>query len=227
MRYDLLLMDADMTVFDFLAGEREAIACALRWAGIDDPGAPEAYSRINAACWRDLEKGLIDHPTLKVRRFRELFALYGCEKDPAEGADRFVAALARQGQLLPGAEEALRELEPLVPMVLVTNGLAAVQRGRFDSSPVRKYFRDLVISSEVGFYKPDPRLIEYALKKQGVPRERALMVGDGLTSDVLGAQRAGVDACWFNPGGLPCTLERAPEYTIRSLREIPGILLGR
>ncbi len=195
MRYDVLLMDSDMTVFDFRAAEAAAIGEALAWAGIADPDAPEVYSRINAACWADLEKGLITQ------------------------------GLLRAGQQLPGAEEALRELSALVPIALVTNGIAAVQHGRIEPSPVRKYIRQVVISSEEGFFKPDPRLIDVALRRMGTTKERALMVGDSLSSDILGAQRAGVDACWLNPEGKPCALERAPEYTVQTLMEVRDILL--
>ena len=224
MRYDVLLMDADMTVFDFRAGERASIGEVMEWAGIADPGAAEEYSRINAACWADLERGLITQPQLQVRRFELFFSRFGCDKDPAAGSRVFVAALSRQRKLLPGAEDALRELSAMAPIALVTNGVSAVQRGRFERSSVRQYVRDIIISSEIGFHKPDPRMIEFALDRMRTSRERALMVGDSLSSDILGAQRAGVDACWFNPEGKPCTLERAPEYTIRSLMEIKDIL---
>lgn len=225
MRYDVLLLDADMTIYDFHTAEKEALKSVLEHLKIDDPQAPEIYSRINAQCWADLEKGLITQDELRVRRFRELIEYYGIEADLDEVPQLYVEALSHQSQLLPGALQAVKELAQLVPLAIVTNGIPYVQHGRFDRTEVRPYIKELVISGEEGFFKPDPRLIEAALRRMGTTKERALMVGDSLGSDILGAQRAGVDSCWLNPAGKACTLETEPDYTINDLIEVKEILL--
>ena len=225
MRYDVLLLDADMTIYDFHTAEKEALKSVLEHLKIDDPQAPEIYSRINAQCWADLEKGLITQDELRVRRFRELIEYYGIEADLDEVPQLYVEALSHQSQLLPGALQAVKELAQLVPLAIVTNGIPYVQHGRFDRTEVRPYIKELVISGEEGFFKPDPRLIEAALRRMGTTKERALMVGDSLGSDILGAQRAGVDSCWLNPAGKACTLETEPDYTIKDLIEVKEILL--
>ncbi|MBQ3223200.1 MAG: YjjG family noncanonical pyrimidine nucleotidase [Clostridia bacterium] len=226
MRYDVLLMDADMTIYDFHAAEREALQTVLDHLRITDPQAPEIYSRINARCWADLEKGLITQDELRVRRFRELLEYYEIEADLEEVPQLYVEALSQQAPLLPGAKEAVQELAAILPIAIVTNGIPYVQHGRFDRSELRPYIQELVISGEEGFFKPDPRLIEVALRRMNCSKERALMVGDSLGSDILGAQRAGVDSCWYNPAAKPCTLEKEPDYTIKDLQEIKKILNG-
>jgi len=225
MRYDVLLMDADMTIYDFHAAEREALRTVLDHLQITDPDAPAVYSRINARCWADLEKGLITQDELRVRRFRELLEFYHVEADIDEVPQLYVEALSHQAPLLPGVLEAVKELSALAPIAIVTNGIPYVQHGRFDRSELRPYIKKLVISGEEGFFKPDPRLIEVALQRMGCKKERALMVGDSLGSDILGAQRAGVDSCWYNPAGKECSLEKQPEYIISDLNEIKSILL--
>lgn len=226
MRYDVLLMDADMTIYDFHTAEKEALKCVLEYLQIDDPEATAIYSKINAQCWADLEKGLITQDELRVRRFRELMEYYKIENEEADVPQMYVEALSKQSQLLPGALEAVKELAKMAPIAIVTNGIPYVQHGRFDESGVRPYIKELVISGEEGVFKPDPRLIEIALERMGATKERALMVGDSLGSDILGAQRAGVDACWYNPQGKKCTLEKQPEYSIENLLEIKKILTG-
>jgi len=52
-------------------------------------------------------------------------------------------------------------------------------------------------------------------------------VGDSLTSDVAGANRSGIDACWFNPAGLPLPPAMEIRYQIRELGELVGIVAGR
>lgn len=226
MRYDALLMDADMTIYDFHTAEREALKGVLDYLNIEDPQAVPIYSKINARCWADLEKGLLTQDELRLRRFRELLDYYKIEADLEEVSQMYIEALSHQSQLLPGALEAVREFAELVPIAIVTNGNSHVQHSRFDKSPVRKYIKELVISGEEGFFKPDPRLINVALRRMGSTRERTLMVGDSLTSDILAAQRAGVDSCWLNPTGKPCTLAQEPDYTIANLSEVKQIIVG-
>lgn len=225
MRYDAILLDADGTLYDFEAAERAAITNVLQLLHIDDPEAPGVYSRINAACWADFEKGVITQEQLRLRRFRELIERYGLRFDPVEAAETFVRVLSTQAQLLPGVEQEVRRIASLLPVAIVTNGIAEVQRSRFSLSPLCKYVKEIVISGEVGCAKPDPLMIFSALDKLGAKPERALMVGDSLSSDICCAYNAGVDACWFNPSGALMTLKRAPKYEIRSLSEIADTIL--
>ena len=48
-------------------------------------------------------------------------------------------------------------------------------------------------------------------------KTRALMIGDSLSSDMEGARRAGVDACWFNPQHKPRPQDIPIHYDIDSL----------
>jgi len=48
-------------------------------------------------------------------------------------------------------------------------------------------------------YKPSRQMYDMALEKYGVKPEQAVMVGDQLLTDVLGANRAGIDAFWIRP----------------------------
>ena len=47
-----------------------------------------------------------------------------------------------------------------------------------------------------------------------------LMVGDSLTSDVLGANRFGFDSCWFNSKGKRNDTQIIPKYEIKTLKEL-------
>ena len=59
-----------------------------------------------------------------------------------------------------GAEEVCRTLSRDYDLYLITNGNAAVQHGRFDPSPIRKYFKDCFISDEIGAEKPSAAFFE-------------------------------------------------------------------
>jgi HAD superfamily hydrolase (TIGR01458 family) len=77
--------------------------------------------------------------------------------------------------------------------------------------------------------KPSPASFEAALSLVGVPAERALMVGDDIVNDVLGAQAAGITGVLVRTGKFtPASLELGrPDHVIDSLADLPTLLGGR
>lgn len=228
-RYDVLLCDADNTIFDFNRAEENAFAEACLRMGLEATADRLAlYSRINEALWRLFEQGGITQSALRVRRFEQFLEAIGhAELDAQAMAQAFVEALGRQSVPIEGAIDALRRWSRLLPVIIVTNGIARVQHGRMDGSEARHYIRGMVISEEVGAAKPDPRMIEAGMAAAGVSdRSRVLMLGDSLSSDIAAAANAGVDACWYNPRGKANESGLPIAYTIRSLDEVDAILAG-
>lgn len=226
-RYDLLLCDADDTLFDFGKAEENAFAEACARMGMEATDALLAvYSDINAALWRLLEQGGITQKELRVRRFEQFLAAVGrADLDAQVMAAAFTDALGRQSVPLAGAVEAVARWSRVLPVIIVTNGIAKVQHGRMDGSEVRHYIRGMVISEEVGAAKPDPKMIEEGMALAHVTdRSRVLMLGDSLSSDIAAAANAGVDACWFNPKGKENDKGLPVRYEIRSLDEVDAIL---
>ena len=224
MRYKGIFIDADDTLFDFHAGERVAAGRMLDFVGITEPDALEVYSEINAELWRDLEKGLTNQAQLKVKRFELLMERYGVSGDPEAVADFYVEALSEQAMLLPGALEAVERIAEKLPVSIVTNGISRVQRGRIGRSPLRHLIKDFVVSEEIGYAKPDPRVLEIALSNLGVAPGDALMAGDGF-ADMRCARNAGVDGCWYNPHGKARPEDLSPRYEIADLSLLPEIAL--
>ncbi len=229
-RYDVLLCDADNTIFDFEQAEKNAFAIACTGAGIE-PTADNlaAYSRINDALWKLLERGGITQRELRVRRFEQFLASIGRADVPAaQMGEAFTDALAAQSVPVPGAVEAVRRWSRVLPVVIVTNGIAKVQRGRMGKSAFAPLISGMIISEEAGAAKPDPKMLRLGMEQAGVSDvRRALMLGDSLSSDIAAAANAGVDACWYNPmnkdnaAGLPVA------YEIRNLDEVDAILTGK
>lgn len=63
-----------------------------------------------------------------------------------------------------------------------------------------RYFDVLIISTEVGAHKPDPRIFEAALRQLGVAPHQALHIGDSHREDVAGARAAGLGALCIRRG---------------------------
>lgn len=162
-----------------------------------------------------------------MRRFEQFLEAIHREDDAQKMCDAFVDALGRQSVPLDGAVEAVKRWSAKVPVVIVTNGIGQVQRGRMAGSEIRPYISGLVISEEVGAAKPNPLMLEKGMELARVTdRRRALMLGDSLTSDMAAAGNAGVDACWFNPKGAANDRGVPIAYEIASLDEVDAILDG-
>ena len=228
-RYDLLLCDADDTLFDFGKAEEFAFAEACAKMGFAaTPALLDTYSEINAALWRLLEEGGITQKVLRVRRFEQFLAAIGkSEMNAQEMATTFADSLGRQSVPIEGAVEAIARWSRIVPVIIVTNGIAKVQHGRMEGSEMRHYIRGMIISEELGVAKPDPKMIEAGMTLAGVcDKRRVLMLGDSLSSDIAAAANAGVDACWYNPGNKENAKGLPIRYEIRNLDDVDAILRG-
>lgn len=221
MRYDVLLADADGTLFDFHAGERKALEetlAAFQIAVTDELAA--LYSRINQGHWKKLERGETTQARLRVERFSDYLAALDAlgvphaQTSPEDMSAQFVDSLSRQRVPMQGAEAFLKCVSAKMPVYLVTNGIAKVQRGRFEQSELRPYFADILISEELGHFKPDPFMVEEALRRAGIAdKRRAVLLGDSVSADIGAANNAGVDSVLFTDGapapeacGATCTV---------------------
>jgi 2-haloacid dehalogenase len=224
-RYELVLLDADDTLFDFGACEAAALFAALGEAGISWSGrAPAEYELANRAAWAAFERGELTHEELKTRRFEDFLGRLGIAADARALGALYVERLSEQRILMPGAEETLRRLAASYTLALVTNGIKEVQRGRLKGSPIELYLSATIISEEVGFSKPDPRMLDAAARATGISdKSRMIIVGDSLSSDIRAGLDYGIDTVWLNPRGLDSGAAR-PTYEIRALPELLDIL---
>lgn len=225
MKYRYLLIDNDNTLMDFHAAEHAALREALTEAGIEPTDAVCArYSAINDALWKALERGETTHAALKIARFAQLLEEYPAENVCAPRlALRYSHYLGTHADLMPGAEAFLRRLHGEMKIVLVSNGDSVIQRNRLFRCVFTPLLDNIVISSEKGVSKPDPRLIEIALVECGcTDKAEAVMVGDSATADIPAAVNAGIDSIFVDWKNMGC---QQATYTAKNLAEVEQILL--
>lgn len=206
MKYGLCLCDADGTLFDFLKGERAALAATLTSFSL--PVTDECvalYSSINDGHWKRFERGETTQDRLRVDRFADFLSAMGRgDADARQMNLVYVGFLSQQHELMPGAMDFCRRVSAKMPIYLVTNGIASVQRTRLSLCEIREYLSGVVISEEVGRQKPDPEMIYEAMRQAGeADKRRVVMLGDSLTSDIRAAKNAGVDSVLFTNGKEP------------------------
>lgn len=222
-RYDLVLFDADNTLFDFTASERQALRRSMEERGLAySEAAFQTYRGVNAPLWQRFNRGEVTQEWLTVERFRRFGELLGAEADPEDWNRDYLDKLGDCGALLPGALELVQSLKPFCRVALATNGLQAVQRKRLRGNPLAPLLDGIFISQEMGAGKPQRAYFDRILEVMDTPRERAVMVGDDLTSDIQGAINAGIDSIWYSPDGGESPL---PTYTVHELGEILPLAL--
>ncbi len=126
---------------------------------------------------------------------------------------------------MPGAEQALRALKDKgLALGIVSNNTRSV-REALERQGIAPYFGTVVISQEVDLYKPDPRILELACQQLGVPCTQSVYVGDH-PFDVLCAHSAHMPVVWMPINRFMTVPEYigAPEYTVRELTELAGVI---
>jgi putative hydrolase of the HAD superfamily len=107
-------------------------------------------------------------------------------------------------------------------MGLITNGNAEFQRPKIRRFELDQYFDFILIESEFGVGKPDPRVFKHGLERWGVSPAQVWMIGDDLEFDMRPAQALGMDTVWVNHANesLPDDGSITPRRTIYSLAEL-------
>lgn len=119
----------------------------------------------------------------------------------------------------------LDELKPNYQLLLLTNGSPDLQTEKLSGVPkLQSYFDHIVISGGFGRGKPDVSLFQHALELLGVSKDEAIMVGDKLTTDILGANHTGIASVWINRDNKPRDEHIVPDYEITSLTELSDII---
>lgn len=222
---EFVFLDLDDTILDFKKAERIAVGKTIREFGVEPTEEIlTRYHHINKAHWEMLERGEITREMVLVNRFKVLFSELGVEVDPAACARTYERYLGTGHYFLPGAEAAVKKLREKYRLFLASNGTATVQHGRLTSAGLYPWFEQVFISQKIGFNKPSKEYFDACFAKiEGFDPERAIMVGDSLTSDILGGKNAGIATVWVNPQGKDCGSIR-PDHTIASISELEALL---
>ena len=223
---EFLFLDLDDTILDFHKAERIAINKTLSSFGLEP--TEEVLSRyhvINKAHWEMLERGELTRPEVLWKRFEVLFREFGMDVDPHACAARYMINLSIGHYFLPQAEETVEYLSKRYRLFLASNGNASVQKGRMTSANLYRFFEQVFVSEEIGHNKPSRAFFDACFARiPGFDPDKALMVGDSLTSDILGGNNAGLCTCWVNPGHNPRNPQIHVDHEIEYLHQLPKLL---
>lgn len=194
--YRAIFIDIDDTLLDYIPCCREAFELALP----EHPEYFDLFFEISGRLFSEAKHGL--HTIAEVMELypKEFIATIGY---PPEAVDPFKhafrAAWGKTHTLVPGAKEMLENLQAKgYRLFAASNSIGHLQRSRLEKAGILPYFEDTYISMDIGYDKPDIRFYQEALRRCGLQAKEVLMIGDSMTTDVIGAQKAGMDALFFD-----------------------------
>ena len=224
---EFLFLDLDDTILDFRKAEYVAIGKTIGDFGVEPTDeVRKRYHEINKWHWEQLELGTLTREEVLVNRFGVLFEKLGKTVDAVACARAYEKNLSQGHWFLPGAEEAVDALSKKYRLFLASNGTASVQKGRMTSANLYRFFETVFVSQEIGHNKPSKEYFDACFAQiPGFDKEKAMIVGDSLSSDIKGGINAGIKTVWVNPDHKDCG-EIKPDYEIEYLHQLEALLEG-
>jgi len=229
-KYQHLFFDLDHTLWDFDTNAKETLIELFDRYELAQHGLFEVqdfislYTENNHELWRAYHLGEISKEELRDTRFKKTFRELGLPEAliPLQFEEDYVKESPHKTNLFAGAHEVLQALQPHYHMHIITNGFKESSDLKLSKSNLKPYFKEIFVSEVIGKYKPDIALFQHALAVAGCEAKDAIMIGDSLEADILGAKNAGIDQIFFNPHFQAHTVDC--NYEISQLSELLGIL---
>ena len=148
------------------------------------------------------------------------------EKLGYELGERFASERRSRPYRYEETLEVLVTLSKKYILLMLTNGSPDLQNEKLTMSPeIVPFFTNIVISGNFGQGKPSVELFQHALDSVGVSKDEAIMVGDKLTTDILGSNRIGMQSVWINHHGkVREETDAVPTHEIKRLRELLNLV---
>ncbi|RKZ03380.1 hypothetical protein DRQ21_06020 [Candidatus Fermentibacteria bacterium] len=184
MKYKAILFDLDGTLLDYRAAQKTATGNnAGHFKLVNSPEVQSYESR-----------GV---PLPGSTEMKRVFIKFGVHTDPVKFLDTYFKRLSQHGILITGALQILERLHKQVELAVVSNGHSSVQLPRMQKAGIADLFPYRFFSYDTGFTKPDPTILNLAMKTLEVIPEETLFIGDSTTSDQPAANSAGIDFFLF------------------------------
>ncbi len=196
---------------------------------IDSNFLADVFLEISENYWMSLEPIHETRGIFEVRSEQWFQALRAAGNDPSRElagkmAHDYGARRSTEIELFPDVISTLEELRRRgLCLALITNGLQMTHIEKIAHLGLESLFDHVLIADAIGHFKPDARIFQHALDLCRCEASEALMVGDSVENDVVGAQEAGMRAVWFNPDGRAWPRE-LPALKVRQVSMISGIV---
>jgi len=203
-----IFFDLDHTLWDFEKNSALTFEKILSENGIpvDLRDFLEVYVPANLAFWKLYREEKITKEALRYQRLKSVFDKLGLsvvDEMIHKLSEEYILYLSSYNHLFPNTIEILEYLKPKYRLHIITNGFQEIQGKKLRNSNIDSYFEHVIDSEMAGVKKPNPIIFELALHKANVASRNALMIGDSLEADILGAKDSGLHTLHFNAHNEP------------------------
>ena len=145
---------------------------------------------MNQAHWEAFQQNKLTKDEVLSQRFINYFNDYQIHVNGKEADKCFRAELAMAPvKLFDHTLEVIQQLKLNHSLYIVTNGVTETQLRRIAQTQFNEIFQDVFISEKAGFQKPMTEFFDFVFEHIGENnRNQTLIVGDSLTSDILGGK---------------------------------------
>ena len=229
-KYKNIFIDLDDTIYDFAAASRESFEEVYTMLGYERffnsfNHFLSLYEPHNLELWALYGEGKITKAQRNSDRYSYPLRMVGI--DDQELADTFcrevLCRIPTKNKVIPGAIELLEYLYPKYDLYILSNGFKELQEHKMETAGLRKYFKRIVLSEDIGINKPHPELFIHALQVADATCENSIMIGDMFDTDIVGAAGVEMDQIFYNRKRLE-QLPFEPTYTVHNLLQIKEIL---
>ena len=196
------MFDFDNTLVDFHQASKLAFdQCFIDYDIEQKSNYYEVYGVINAGVWKDFEDKKISAVDIRKIRFTKFLEQIGVTHlDGLTFNAQYLNNLIKFTTIRPEVVEMLKVLKEKYKLSIITNGLKEVQRPRLDQCQITDLFDSIIVSDEINVAKPDKEFFDIAIASidEEISKDKILVIGDNLRSDIAGAQSYGLKSCYLN-----------------------------
>ncbi len=233
-KYETLIFDLDDTLIDNNQSIKYAFTVMINQLGI--PYNDDLYSKwkkFDTLYWHTWESGTMSIPSsiktledkityLRANRFIIFFENLNIDFNTAVTLNELYCSMLGVNIVeIEDAAKLLQELNLSYEILIATNGPKEAAINKLDKARLKSYISSIICSEEVGFSKPMPEFFDFLYEKaEKKDKSKMLLIGDSLTTDILGGMNNGIDTCWFNPNNIPLPKEYSPTMTVNKLLQL-------
>ena len=229
MKYKAIFVDIDDTLLDYIPCCRQSFDEALQLIQMDHVEDKDRlfdlFMEISNRLFSEAKRGIYTVAQVMDLYPAEFIERAGWHQELLEPFTKgFRQGWGNSHALVEGAFEMLQTLyQRGYKLYAASNSFGHLQRKRLQLAGVLPFFEGTYISMDIGYDKPDRRFYNFALSDAHLSADEVLMVGDSMTTDIIGAQQVGIDTCWFNPTHRPIG-DAQPTYEIHDLLSLLTVL---
>ncbi|MDH5381074.1 MAG: YjjG family noncanonical pyrimidine nucleotidase [Cyclobacteriaceae bacterium] len=228
-KYKYIFFDLDHTLWDYEKNSKTTLKLVydhfqLFNLKIDFQRFYKTFKKVNNKLWIQYNRREISQQDIRTKRFVEIFSQFNLENKELclQISNFYMEKGPQEIGLISGTISILNYLADKYKMLILTNGFEHTQHTKLRCTNIKDYFHHVVTSENSGFVKPDTAIFDFALNLCQIEPQHAIMIGDNLQTDILGAKNSGIDSVYFNPDYRQDTI--GANYNISSLHQLSDIL---